>query len=46
MVKVSGMDIHADHTVVSLGADWATDRVPGLGNFGNTFATQAGTQKL
>ena len=46
VVKVSGRDIHADHLIVTLGADWATDRVPGLGEFGHTFATLAGAQKL
>lgn len=46
VVKVSGVDIHADHIVVALGADWATDRVPGLGEFGHTFATLTGAQKL
>lgn len=46
VVKVSGRDIHADHLIVTLGADWATDRVPGLGEFGHTFATLTGAQKL
>ena len=32
--------------VVSLGADWAADRVPGLVEFGHTFATVAGVQLL
>lgn len=46
VVKVSGKDIHADHIVVALGADWATDRVPGLGEFGQTYATLTGAQTL
>ena len=35
-----------DHLVVSLGADWATDRVPGLANHGHTYATLPGAQRL
>jgi sulfide:quinone oxidoreductase len=35
-----------DHLVVSLGADWATDRVPGLGEHGHTYATLPGAQTL
>ena len=46
VVKVSGKDIRADHLIVTLGADWATDRVPGLGEYGHTFATLPGAQKL
>jgi len=46
VVKVSGKDIRADHLIVTLGADWATDRVPGLGEYGHTFATLTGAQKL
>ena len=46
VVKVSGRDIHADHLIVTLGADWATERVPGLGEFGHTFATLSGAKKL
>lgn len=46
VVRVSGKDIRADHLIVTLGADWATDRVPGLRECGHTFATLAGAQKL
>jgi len=35
-----------DHLVVSLGADWDTDRVPGLGEHGHTYATLPGAQRL
>ena len=35
-----------DHLVVALGADWATDRVPGLGDHGHTYATLPGAQRL
>lgn len=46
VVKVSGKNIHADHLIVTLGADWATDRILGLAEFGHTFATLNGAQKL
>lgn len=46
VVKVSGKNIHADHLIVTLGADWATDRVFGLAEFGDTFTTLNGAQKL
>lgn len=45
-VTVAGRDISADHLVVALGADWATDRVPGLAEYGHTFATLPGAQLL
>lgn len=45
-VTVSGRDLTADHLVVALGADWATDRVPGLADHGHTFATLPGAQRL
>jgi len=32
--------------VVALGADWATGRVPGLGDHGHTYATLPGAQRL
>ena len=35
-----------DHLVVALGADWATDRVPGLADHGHTDATLLGAQRL
>ncbi len=35
-----------DHLVVCLGADWATDRIPGLAEHGHTFATLPGAQRL
>lgn len=45
-VTVAGRDVTADHLVVALGADWATDRVPGLAENGYTFATLSGAEKL
>jgi sulfide:quinone oxidoreductase len=45
-VRVSGRELPADHLVVSLGAEWATERVPGLREHGETFATLAGAQRL
>ncbi|MHB1213292.1 MAG: FAD-dependent oxidoreductase, partial [Candidatus Nanopelagicales bacterium] len=46
-VTVSGRDLlPADHLVVTLGADWATDRIPGLADNGHTFATLPGAQRL
>ena len=43
---VSGKNLTADHMVVSLGADWATDRIPGLLDHGSTFVTLPGAQAL
>ncbi len=46
-VTVSGRDLKpVDHLVVALGADWATDRIPGLADHGHTFATLPGAQRL
>ena len=45
-VKVSGKEFRADYLIVTLGADWATDRVPGLGENGSTFATLSGALEL
>ncbi|MDP1719513.1 MAG: FAD/NAD(P)-binding oxidoreductase [Candidatus Nanopelagicaceae bacterium] len=45
-VNVAGRDFNADHLVVSLGADWATHRVPGLAEHGHTFATLDGAERL
>ncbi len=45
-VIVNGERITADYLVVSLGADYATDAVPGLSEVGTTFATLAGAQQL
>ncbi len=45
-LTVQDRTIVADHMVVSLGADWAADRVPGLAEHGHTFATVAGAQRL
>lgn len=46
-VTVSGRDLlPVDHLVVALGADWATDRIPGLADNGHTFATLPGAQRL
>ncbi len=47
IVTVSGRDLKpVDHLVVALGADWATDRIPGLADNGHTFATLPGAQRL
>jgi sulfide:quinone oxidoreductase len=43
---VSGKTIQADHMVVTLGADYATDAIPGLSEFGHTFATLLGARQL
>jgi sulfide:quinone oxidoreductase len=45
-VTVAGRKLTADHLVVALGADYATDRVPGLAEHGHTFATVSGAQTL
>jgi len=45
-VTVDGTQITADHLVVSLGADYATDTIPGLQEAGETFATLDGAQRL
>lgn len=45
-VSVAGRSLEADHLVVSLGADYATDAVEGLGEHGETFATLGGAQAL
>ncbi len=43
---VSGKTIQADQMVVTLGADYATDAIPGLSEYGHTFATLLGAQQL
>ena len=43
---VSGTTIAADHMVVTLGADLATDAIPGLSDAGRTFATLPGARQL
>lgn len=45
-VSVNGERITADYLVVALGADYATDTIGGLSQFGRTFATLAGAQEL
>lgn len=45
-VTISGQSFHADHLVVTLGAEWATERVIGLAEYGHTFATLTGAQRL
>ena len=45
-VTVGGEEISADHLVVSLGADYATGAIAGLQDFGETFATLSGAQRL
>jgi sulfide:quinone oxidoreductase len=46
MVVVDGAQIKADHMVVSLGADYSSDAIPGLEDAGSTFATLAGAAQL
>ncbi len=46
IVTAGGEQIRADHVVVALGADYATDTVPGLADAGHTFATLPGAQLL
>ena len=45
-VTVGGRQITADHLIVSLGADYATDTIPGLKEAGETFATLSGAERL
>ena len=45
-VTVEGRQITADHLVISLGADYADDTIPGLQQCGETFATLSGAQRL
>ena len=45
-VTVGGQRMTGDHLVISLGADWATDRIPGLAEHGHTFATLTGAHRL
>jgi sulfide:quinone oxidoreductase len=45
-VMVEGRALQADHLVVSLGADWDVDRVPGMFEYGHTFSTLNGAREL
>jgi sulfide:quinone oxidoreductase len=45
-ISVGGRTISADHLVISLGADYATDDIEGLAEHGETFATLEGAQAL
>lgn len=45
-VTVGGRALDADHLVVSLGADYATDSIEGLSEHGHTYATLGGAQAL
>lgn len=45
-VSVNGLSLTGEHLVVSLGAGWATGRIPGLSEHGHTFATLPGAQAL
>jgi len=45
-LTVGQRPLTGDHLVVALGADWATDRVPGLADHGHTYATLPGAQLL
>ncbi len=46
IITVEGKQLTADHLVVSLGADYSTDTIPGLQQAGETFATLDGAQRL
>ncbi len=45
-VVVDGRQTSADHLVVSLGAEYAADTIPGLQEAGETFAILDGAQRL
>jgi sulfide:quinone oxidoreductase len=45
-VTVGERQLTGDHLVISLGADWATERIPGLAEHGHTFATLTGAERL
>jgi sulfide:quinone oxidoreductase len=45
-VSVDGNQIVGDYLVVSLGADYADDTIPGLREAGATFATLSGAEQL
>jgi sulfide:quinone oxidoreductase len=45
-VSVDGNQIVGDYLVVSLGADYADDAIPGLREAGATFATLSGAEQL
>ena len=45
-VTVGDQRLTGDHLVLSLGADWATERIPGLAEHGQTFATLGGAERL
>jgi sulfide:quinone oxidoreductase len=44
--RVAGRELRADHLVIALGADFATDAVPGLAASGLTYATLPGAIEL
>jgi sulfide:quinone oxidoreductase len=45
-VTVAGETLHADHLVVTLGAELAPETVPGLQDAGHNFYTEAGAERL
>ena len=45
-VIVDGQILQADHLVVSLGAEWDAERVPGMSKYGYTFSTLTGAREL
>lgn len=45
-VTIGDDQLAADHLIVALGADYATDAIPGLAQFGRTYATLPGAVKL
>lgn len=44
--RVAGRELRADHLVIALGANYATDAVPGLAASGLTYATLPGATEL
>lgn len=45
-LSAGGRTLRADHLIVSLGATWAPERIPGLREHGHTFVTLDGAQRL
>jgi sulfide:quinone oxidoreductase len=45
-VTVAGETLHADHLVVTLGAELAPETVPGLQDAGHNFYTEGGAERL
>jgi sulfide:quinone oxidoreductase len=45
-VKVGGQPLSGDHLVISLGAEFTPEAIPGLAEGGHTFCTLAGAERL